>query len=346
MSQEETSDASLTRAVQLLQQILQLYKQMGPKSMESLTASYLAAAPTVESARDAAEEMMAQAFKVFDEATDSALKTFAAKQGFDLSQSINYQHRLKEGYFRVFYPVMAMYTAWLDQEGQKKALDNLGNIFRSIVLGVAGYEILDSNLDEGKANPPETLLCLSFIQEAERLLLESFDFDEADYELLNRFKQLFLFSEIKEKQSRFVGSPYTKEHPEACGYKAVHGYLPFAILLRRSGKADQIDEYLQFFYEWGAPLQAMDDLMDLEEDLKNGHYSYATLGYEKEIREKSPAELAAIIRSDKEHIRHLQTVFKELLESSKDRGKKLEANLSGISLIYWKHGSTISSLKC
>ncbi len=330
VSLENEADAvSVDEVVQFLKQILRLYKELGPQSMESLTASYLTSAPTAESAKNVAEEAMAQAFKVFDEATNSVLKTFAARKGFDLSKSKNYQRRMDEGYFRVFYPVMVMYTAWLDREGQKKALDSLGDIFRSIMLGVAGFEILDSNLDEGKANPPEILLSLSFIQESERLLLESFDFDSEDYELLNRFKQLFLVAEIREKQSRFVKSPYTKEHPEDCGYKAVHGYLPFAILLQKTGKADQIDEYLQFFYEWGAPLQTMDDLTDLEEDIKNGHYSYPTLGFEEELIKRSPSELAAMIRSDKVHIEHLRRIFKALLESSRARCKKLKADLFG-----------------
>ena len=125
---------------------------------------------------------------------------------------------------------------------------------QSIILGVAGYMILDSNLDEEKQNPTEILLSLSFIQEHDRLLMEVFEFNIADFELLNRFKQLYLMAEIKEKRSRFIKSPYTLEHPEDCGYKAVHAYLPFALLLQKSGKEEQIDDYLQFFYEWGAPL--------------------------------------------------------------------------------------------
>jgi hypothetical protein len=67
----------------------------------------------------------------------------------------------------------------------------------------------------------------------------------------------------------------------------VHGYLPFFLLLQKSGKAEQIEEYLQFFYEWDAPLQIMDDFIDLEEDLKNGLYIYPTLGFENEISRRS-----------------------------------------------------------
>jgi hypothetical protein len=324
-----TDEPSVDAAVRLLRQILQLYKAMGPQSMVSLTKSYLSAAPTAETANDAAEGMMAQAFKVFDNAVDSVLRAFAARQGFDLSESAAYRRRLAEGYFRVAYPAIVMYLVWLDREGQRKAIENLGHFFRSTMLGVAGYMMLDSNLDEQKQNPAEILLSLSFVQEHDRLLLETFEFNLADYELLSRFKQLYLMAEIKEKRSRFIQSPYTLEHPEDCGYKAVHAYLPFALLLQKSGKADQIDGYLQFFYEWGAPLQIMDDIIDLEEDLKNGHYSYPTLGFEIEISSRSPAELAALITSDIQHLKRLQSVCKGLIDSSRIRGAELKADLMG-----------------
>jgi hypothetical protein len=151
----------------------------------------------------------------------------------------------------------------------------------------------------------------------------------ADYELLSRFKKLYLRAEIKEKRSRFIRSPYTQEHPEDCGYKAVHAYLPFALLLQKCGKGDQIDDYLQFFYEWGAPLQIMDDLMDLEDDLKNGHYSYPTLGFEEALSTRSPIESAALIRSDMKHLKRLQFLCKELINSSRDKCVKLKADLMG-----------------
>ena len=323
------NEPSLDGVVQLLRQILQLYKEMGPQSMESLTKSYLSSVPTAETAKDAAEGMMAQAFKIFDDAVVSVLETFAAQQGYDLSESRNYRQRMDEGYFRVSYPAIVTYMVWLDREGQKKAIENLGKFFQSIMLGVAGYMILDSNLDEEKQNPTEILLSLSFIQEHDRLLMEVFEFNIADFELLNRFKQLYLMAEIKEKRSRFIKSPYTLEHPEDCGYKAVHAYLPFALLLQKSGKEEQIDDYLQFFYEWGAPLQIMDDIIDLEEDLKNGHYSYPTLGFEKEISRRSPSELAVLIISDKKHMERLQWICKGLIDSSRNRCIKLKADLMG-----------------
>jgi hypothetical protein len=222
-----------------------------------------------------------------------------------------------------------MFMVWLDREGQQKAIENIGKIFQSTMLGVAGYMILDSNLDEQNQNPTEILLSLSFIQEHDRLLLECFEPDAADYALLSRFKNQYLMHEIQEKSSRFIKSPYTLENPAACGYKAIHAYMPFALLLQKSGKGDQIEDYLQFFYEWGAPLQIMDDIIDLEEDLKNGHYSYPTLGFENEIAARPPGEAAALIRSDMEHMQRMQAICKELIESSRKRCLNLKADLWG-----------------
>jgi hypothetical protein len=128
---------------------------------------------------------------------------------------------------------------------------------------------------------------------------------------------------------RFVGSPYTRERPEDCGYKAVHGYIPFFLLLRRAGKDELIDGYLRFFYEWGAPLQIMDDIVDLEDDIRNGHYSYPTLGFEDTLKKASPMEAAAIITSDKEHMKRMREVCRGLIESSKRRSVEINADLFG-----------------
>jgi len=135
-----TDESPVDRAVQLLRQILQLYKEMGPQSMESLTKSYLSSAPTAETAEDAAEGMMAQAFNIFDTAVDSVLKTFAARQNFDLSESGNYKRRMDEGYFRVAYPAIVMYMVWLDREGQKKAIENLRACMQNLKRGKSRQE--------------------------------------------------------------------------------------------------------------------------------------------------------------------------------------------------------------
>ena len=76
-------------------------------------------------------------------------------------------------------------------------------------------------------------------------------------------------------------------------------------------------------------MQIMDDLIDLEEDLRNGHYSYPTLGFEKEISSQSPGEVAALIRSDMKHLRHLQATCQRLIDGSRNKCLALKADLWG-----------------
>jgi len=130
--------STIEDACQLLRLILQLYKETGPESIESLTRSYLSSPPTSDSVKNVADGLMADASKVFDDATDSVLRAFAAGLGFDLSGSATYQQRRDEGYFRTFYPVLVTYMIWLDQEGEEKVLENLRDIFCSTIFGVAG----------------------------------------------------------------------------------------------------------------------------------------------------------------------------------------------------------------
>lgn len=322
--------ASLDRVNHLLAQVPRMYSALGPASLESLTRSYLAEAPVIETARDAAEAMMAEAFAVFDDAAGECLTAFAARAGFELAASATYLKRRDEGYLRVMYPAIVMYVIWLDREGLTAVLERAGEVFASWMFGTAGYVMLDSNLDENRADPAEILLSLSFIQEHERLILDAFGYDGESSRLLDRIKQLYLAAEIREKRMRYVGSPYRVDHPEDCGYKAVHGYSPFLLLLQKAGKGDQIDDYLELFYEWGAPLQIMDDLMDLEDDLRNGHYSYPTIGFEEEIARQSPEEVARAIRADTEHVRWLQQVCDELIGSARTRSERLGADLFGV----------------
>lgn len=328
MSTTETSnEPNLDMVVLLLNQILVLYKELGPQSMTDIAQNYLAPAPTTETAASPAEGLMAQAFNIFDDAVMSVLEAFGARQGYNISESKNLRRRLDEGYFRVAYPFLVLYIIWLDRESLTHVLKNSGKFFQSMMLGIAGYMLLDTNLDESIDNPSEILQSFAMIQEHDRLLMEVFAGNTEDFMLLSRFRQMYLNAEVKEKRSRFIESPYRLEAPEECGYKAVHAYLPFALLLQKSGKGDQIDEFLQFFYEWGAPLQIMDDLMDLEDDLKNGHFSYPTLGFEKERANLSAGELAALITSDKNHLLRLQVICQRLIDGSRKRCLALKSDL-------------------
>ena len=106
MNQVTVMDEScIDQAVRVLEQILLLYKQMGPQSMASLTKSYLAPAPTAETATDAAEGMMAHAFDIFDAAVYSTLQAVADRQGYDLSAPTRTRSPMLSGWRSVRIPM-------------------------------------------------------------------------------------------------------------------------------------------------------------------------------------------------------------------------------------------------
>ena len=50
--------------------------------------------------------------------------------------------------------------------------------------------------------------------------------------------------------------------------------------LDQLGKSDLIEDYFEVFFLFGAVIQIIDDIKDLEEYLNIDHYSYITLVYE------------------------------------------------------------------
>lgn len=71
----------------------------------------------------------------------------------------------------------------------------------------------------------------------------------------------------------------------------------------------------------------MDDLIDLEEDIKNGHYSYTTIGFENQLSKQQPIEMTETIMIDKEYLKQIELVCKELIQSSRNKSAKLKADL-------------------
>ncbi len=139
-------------------------------------------------------------------------------------------------------------------------------------------------------------------------------------------RSLFLEAEIKEKSSRWKGSPYSLDHPEQLGAKGANAVSPFMLCLEQLGKADRLDEYWQVFLLFGAAIQMIDDWKDLEKDLAAGHYSYVTLGKDEVRVGKDPARLADILRKDADLVastykesKAMIQISKEILESLDDR---------------------------
>ena len=253
------------------------------------------------------------AFKGLDDDARLSLKAFSAPLGFDVSKWKS--NRLQ--YFKDAYPVFAFLAVWMDDEGLSGLVDNFGAILQAGVFAVAGYGILDENVDGNAPSPVEILTAQALIAEYELRVLRIFGVTPTNLEILHKMRTLFLHAEIKEKFLRRKASPYAIDRPQDLGAKGANALAPFMLSLERLGKAQLIDDYWQVFLLFGAAIQMIDDWQDLEGDLAAGHYSYLTLGYEALIDPKDPKKTAKRLSADKQHIRDTYQCAKEMVAQSK-----------------------------
>jgi hypothetical protein len=94
-------------------------------------------------------------------------------------------------------------------------------------------------------------------------------------------------------------------------------HIKFMLSLERLGKAALFDQYWEAFLLFSAVVQILDDWTDLEKDLNDGHYSYVTLGAEKNWDLKNPMETASLLREDKTRLQEIYNRSKELLRQSR-----------------------------
>ena len=253
------------------------------------------------------------AFKGLDDDARQSLREFSAPLGFDVARWKS--NRLQ--YFKDAYPVFAFLVVWMDDEGLIALVENFGAILRAGVFAVAGYGILDENVDGNTPSPVEILTAQALIAEYEMLALRIFGVSPTNLEILYKMRTLFLQAEIKEKYQRGKASPYTLDRPQDLGAKGANALAPFMLSLEHLGKANLIDDYWQVFLLFGAAIQMIDDWQDLEGDLTAGHYSYLTLGYETLIDRKDPKKSARCLSADKELILKTYQIAKDMVAQSK-----------------------------
>lgn len=254
------------------------------------------------------------AFKGMDEQAKIILRDFSAPLGFDVTGWKS--NRLQ--YFKDAYPVFAFLVVWMDEEGLDELVSKFGDILRAGVFAVAGYGILDANVDSNSPSPVEMLTAQALIAEYETSALRIFGVSEINLEIMQRMRTLFLEAEIKEKSMRGKTSPYRLDRPKDLGAKGANSVTPFMLSLERLGKAAQIDEYWEVFLLFGAAIQMIDDWNDLEDDLANGHYSYVTLGAEKIYQQNDPGRAATLIREDHKRVLDTYTCSKDMIARSRD----------------------------
>jgi len=259
------------------------------------------------------------AFKGLDDEARQVLRDFSVPLGLDVTSWKS--NRLQ--YFKDAYPVFAFLAVWMDEEGSTDLLQNFGGILRAGVFAVAGYGILDENVDSDTPSPVEILTAQALIAEYETQVLQIFGISKVNLNILHKMRALFLNAEIKEKSMRHKASPYELGNPKQLGAKGANAVTPFMLSLERLGKAALIDEYWEVFLLFGAAIQMIDDWSDLEKDLIAGHYSYVTLGFERLNELKDSKKIAQLLREDKQRIRDTYTTSKEMIANSRAILEKL-----------------------
>ena len=135
------------------------------------------------------------AFKGLDDEAQQILKSFSSR--FDLDVSKWESNRIQ--YFKDAYPVFAFLAVWMDEEGLVDLVEKFGDILQAGVFAVAGYGILDANVDSNTPSPVEMLVAQSLIAEYEKLALDIFGVTGVNLEIIHRMRSLFLEAEIREK---------------------------------------------------------------------------------------------------------------------------------------------------
>ncbi len=253
------------------------------------------------------------AFRGMDGDALQALKEFSVPFGFDVSTWKS--NRIQ--YFKDAYPVFAFLAVWMDEEGLSDYIARFAEILQAGVYAVAGYGILDVNVDSDDPSPVEILTAQALLAEYETLALKIFGITQANLEIMHKMRSLFLAAEIKEKSLRHKASPYRLDHPEELGTKGANSVAPFMLSLEHLGRSAQIDDYWQVFLLFGAAIQMIDDWNDLESDLAAGHFSYVTLGREKMLDLQDTKRTARLLREDKAQVQATYDRSREMITQAR-----------------------------
>ncbi len=265
------------------------------------------------------------AFRGLDGDALQTLKEFSAPLGFDVTTWIS--NRIQ--YFKDAYPVFAFLAVWMDEEGLSDYVASFADILRAGVYAVAGYGILDVNVDSDGPSPVEILTAQALLAEYETLALKIFGITQANLDIMHKMRSLFLAAEIREKSMRHKASPYRLDHPEELGAKGANSVAPFMLSLERLGRSAQIDDYWQVFLLFGAAIQMIDDWTDLEGDLSAGHFSYVTLGREKLLDVKDIQKTARLLRDDRAQVQATYDRSKEMIAQARTILARLDDRFLG-----------------
>lgn len=223
-------------------------------------------------------------------------------------------------YFTDAYPIYAFLAIWMSENKLNEILSDFHKILEAVVDGIAGYGILDVIVDSTSFSPVELLTAQYLIADYEMKILSVFGYTQTNQEILHHIRAEYLKAEILEKSVRFIKSPYPENEPIHCGTKAAHLLTPFMLSLEKLKKQDLIDSYFQIFYQFGAVIQILDDIKDLEEDLAIGHYAYITHGTSTIDDLKAGISIKAVVESllqNKHRLTSLRDECRDLINQAK-----------------------------
>ena len=98
------------------------------------------------------------------------LKDFSEPLSVDVTSWKSYRSL----YFKDAYPVFAFVAVWMDEVDLANLVEKFVDILRVGGLAVAGYGILDANVDSNTPSPVEILVAQALIAEYETLALDLF----------------------------------------------------------------------------------------------------------------------------------------------------------------------------
>lgn len=249
------------------------------------------------------------AFQRLDEDARQVLKDFSEPMEVDVSSwKSNRSQYLKDA-----YPVFAFLVVWMDEIGLATLIEKFAEILHAGVLAVAGYGILDANVDSNDPLPVEILVAQALIAEYETRALDLFGVTANNLRIMHQMRTYFLRAEIKEKAARGKRSPYQLDNPKDLGTKGANALAPFMLSLEQLGKSNLIEDYWEVFLLFGAAIQIIDDWQDLEGDLAIGHYSYLTLLPGKLPELRDPKRASRILKEDRLRVLGTFTITQDML---------------------------------
>lgn len=156
------------------------------------------------------------AFQGLDADARQVLKEIGAPLGVEIAQwKSNRSQYLKDA-----YPVFAFLAVWMDEEGLSELAARFADILRAGVLAVAGYGILDANVDGSTSTPVEILTAQALIAEYETLALSIFGVSETNLRILHQMRTYFLGQKLKKRLPVVSPVPTAWITPKIWGPKA------------------------------------------------------------------------------------------------------------------------------